>query len=59
MRVMPSILAETSDDPGRGRRIRGLSAEGSICYEVATWRGPVRAIRARRGSLVCLASVDS
>ncbi|WP_161784559.1 hypothetical protein [Clavibacter michiganensis] len=56
---MPSILADASDGPGRGRGIRGLSAEGSIHYEVASADAPVRPIAVRHGSLVCLASVDS
>ncbi|WP_445444019.1 hypothetical protein [Clavibacter sp. km3a] len=55
---MPSILAETPDRDGRPGAIRGLSAEASICYEVASADDPVREIGARRGSLVCLASVD-
>ncbi|QIS41955.1 hypothetical protein GW571_07320 [Clavibacter capsici] len=56
---MPSILVDAPDGQGRGRGIRGLSAEGSIHYEVASADAPVRPIGAGRGSLVCLASVDS
>ncbi|MBM7026627.1 hypothetical protein [Clavibacter zhangzhiyongii] len=56
---MPSILAETPDRDGRQDAIRGLSAEASICYEVASADGRVQGIGAPRGSLVCLASVDS
>ncbi|UKF79138.1 hypothetical protein [Clavibacter californiensis] len=56
---MPSILADAPGADRRAHGIRGLSTEASICYEVATGDDPVRPFRRDRGSLVCLASVDS